>query len=90
MAFEQRVDDPAPFQELFGVEVRFGADRDEIAFPVDILDRPNPSHDPLLEVHLREAVETHVRNMLRKLGFAHRSQIAVWWVERAAQVGHPL
>jgi hypothetical protein len=53
--------DPTPFRELFGVDVRTGADRDEIAIPGHVLDRPNPGHDPGMLVHLLEAAETHVR-----------------------------
>jgi hypothetical protein len=68
VCFEEQARDPAPFRELFGVDVRFGAGRDELVVPDEALDRPNPAHDPLLVVHLREAAETHVRRRREAAG----------------------
>jgi DNA-binding NarL/FixJ family response regulator len=38
-----------------------------------------------LGIHMNTA-ETHVENLLRKLGFTARAQIAVWISERAREV----
>lgn len=68
--YRQVPPDPAPFRELFGVDVVFGAEEDELVLhPVDLA-RPIPGADPVLLAHLMEASEVH---MLRRRAAAHQA-----------------
>ncbi|HMV67766.1 MAG TPA: AraC family transcriptional regulator ligand-binding domain-containing protein [Myxococcota bacterium] len=52
--------DPAPFRELYGVDVVFGSDEDELVLDPAQLARPLPNADPVILAHLMEAAEVHL------------------------------
>ncbi|MFO0660261.1 MAG: AraC family transcriptional regulator ligand-binding domain-containing protein [Polyangiaceae bacterium] len=49
---------PGPYRAFFGVDVAFGAERNELQYPASILDRPIPKADPRLGDYLLEAAES--------------------------------
>lgn len=62
--------DPAPFRELFGVDVVFGAEEDELVLDPSQLARPIPNADPVILAHLVEASEVH---LMRRRAAAHQA-----------------
>ena len=57
-------EDLAPFERLFGCEVRFGAPRTELVIPRPMLDIPLAKADPSLSSFF----ERHAEEMLRRMG----------------------
>ena len=71
----RRDETPAEFKTFFGCDVEFGADSDEIVFPVSVTSLPIVSRDNYLNALLRKYAETALANRPKQHVTALRSAV---------------